>query len=140
MKFIGSVDEKGGQTEITVDSAADESVCPADWGKHFGLNSVASDERMQFVNASGGKIQHYGSRRVVVQSVSGENLAMRFQVTDVRKPLLAVSRLCEQGNCVRFGPRASDNYIENVASGQRLQMERRGNSWVIPGKLAEAGF
>ena len=140
VKFIGSVDEKGGLTEITVDSAADESVCPTDWGKHFGLSAVANDQRMQFVNASGGKIQHYGSRRVVVQSVSGENLAMRFQVTDVRKPLLAVSRLCEQGNCVRFGPSASDNYIENVASGQRLQMERRGNSWVIPGKLAEAGF
>ena len=57
---------------------------------------------------------------MVVQSVSGENLAMKFQVTDVRKPLLAVSRLCEQGNCVQLGPRASDNYIENVASGQRL--------------------
>ena len=143
-KFVGTVarlpEVCAVTTEVTVDSAADESVCPAEWGEHFGLKPVAEDDQQPFVNASGGRINHYGSRRVVVQAASGENLAMNFQVTDVRKPLLSVSRLCEQGNLVQFGPRDSDNYIQNVAGGQKLRLERRGNSWVIPGKLAEAGF
>ena len=142
-KFIGDVENDGytdiASTEVTVDSAAEESVCPANWGEQFGLKPVTKQQEMSFVNASGGRIHHYGSRKVVVQSVSG-NLAMNFQVTDVRKPLLAVSRLLEQGNIVQFGPRPGNSYIQNVAGGQKLQLERRGNSWVIPGKLAEAGF
>ena len=42
----------GGETEITVDSAAEESVCPREWGKQFGLR--AADEWMKFASASGG--------------------------------------------------------------------------------------
>ena len=65
---------------------------------------------------------------------------MNFQVTDVRKPLIAVSRLCEQGNRVQFGPNDDDNFIQNVVNGQKLHLERRGNSWVISGKLAAVDF
>ena len=96
---------------------------------------------MTFVNASGGAISHYGSRKVVVSSAGGRNLEMIFQVTDVKKPLLAVSRLIERGNVVQFGPRPGDNFIQSVTTGDKLQLERRGNSWVIPGQLAAArGF
>ena len=122
--------------EITVDSAAEESVCPAEWGQQFGLEPVPPERRMTFVNASGGHIQHHGSRRVVVSAVSGQQLAMNFQVTDVQKPLLAVCRLIEQGNVVQFGKRPRESYIQNSSTGEKLQLERRGNSWVIPGKLA----
>ena len=34
-----------------------------------------------------------------------------FQVTDVRKPLLAVKRITEKGNVVQFGPAENDNYV-----------------------------
>ena len=52
--------------EITVDSAAEESVCPHAWGKQFGLREVG--EKMNLVNASGAKIPHYGEREVVVKT------------------------------------------------------------------------
>ena len=59
--------ENGGEMiEITVDSAAEESVCPHAWGKQFGLREVG--EKMNLVNASGGKINHYGQRQVVVKT------------------------------------------------------------------------
>ena len=61
---------------------------------------------------------------------------MNFQVTDVQKPLLAVSRLIEQGNIVQFGKRPGESYIQHISTGEKLQLERRGNSWVIPGPLA----
>ena len=98
--FIGTVKKPEGAmtTEVTVDSAAEESVCPVGWGKQFGLQPVPEDQQTTFVNASGGRITHYGSRKVVVAAASGEHLGMNFQVTDVKKPLLAVSRLIEHGN------------------------------------------
>ena len=62
-----SFGEKGEEwTEITVDSAAEESVCPHGWGNQFGINGV--EQKLNLVNASGGKIQHYGERKVVVKT------------------------------------------------------------------------
>ena len=52
--------------EITVDSAAEESVCPQAWGKQFGMGQVG--QKMNLVNASGGKINDNGQRQVVVKT------------------------------------------------------------------------
>ena len=59
VEFVG-----GGPAEIIVDSGAEESVCPKDWGEQFGLN--AGGPKMRFRNASGGTINHYGHREVIV--------------------------------------------------------------------------
>ena len=56
---------------------------------------------------------------------------LKFQVTDVRKPLLAVWRLVEKGNVVNFGPRPEQNFIYHPESGKRILMERRGGSFII---------
>ena len=62
-----SFGEKGEEwIEITVDSAAEESVCPHGWGNQFGINGV--EQKLNLVNASGAKIQHYGERKVVVET------------------------------------------------------------------------
>ena len=129
-------------TEITVDSAAEESVCPLHWAEQFRLNPVEAGQELRLVNASGGRINHWGSRRVAMHSEeTGKTLEMGFQVTDAKKPLLSVSRLCENGNLVQFGPRPGDSFAQSVATGEKLQLEKRGNSWVIPGELAQnAGF
>ena len=62
VNFVG-----GGRTEITVDSGAEESVCPWGWGKQFGCRR--SGEEMNLRNASGGLIPHWGSRDVLVKSL-----------------------------------------------------------------------
>eukprot|EP00973_Karenia_brevis_P069300 9636305-Karenia_brevis.AAC.1 len=61
--FIG-----GGSTEITVDSGAEESVCPWEWGQQFGCRVVTDPLRSR--NASGKIIPHWGSREVEVVSTS----------------------------------------------------------------------
>ena len=61
VSFVG-----GGRTEITVDSGAEESVCPWDWGEQFEIK--AAEKWMNFRNASGGNIRHYGRRDVLVTS------------------------------------------------------------------------
>ena len=62
VKFMGGED-----TEITVDSGAEENVCPKDWGQQFGIQEVA--KKQGFRNASGGRIEHYGQRDVIVTSL-----------------------------------------------------------------------
>ena len=57
----------GDRTEITVDSGAEESVCPWDWGLQYGTQ--VSDSWMNFRDASGNPIEHYGKRDVLVTSL-----------------------------------------------------------------------
>ena len=58
--------EGGGATEITVDSGAEENVCPWEWGENFGTKET--EKKIKFRNASGGVIEHWGSREIVVLS------------------------------------------------------------------------
>ena len=59
--FVG-----GGRGETTIDSGVEESVCPWDWGSQFEIKPAS--EWMSFRNASGGRINHYGTREVMVVS------------------------------------------------------------------------
>ena len=61
VRFVGR-----GSTEITVDSGAEESVCPWNWGSQFAIKPAS--KWMAFRNASGGNINHYGTREVMVVS------------------------------------------------------------------------
>ena len=134
----GTADVCGVRSEITVDSAAEESVCPHKWAEQFGTSPVVKGHELRLVNASGGKITHYGSRKVAFQADGAvRTLGMGFEVTDVKKPLMAVCRICEKGNVVQFGPNAQDNYIMNIASGEKLFLKRRGNSYVLPGEFSD---
>jgi hypothetical protein len=93
---------------------------------------------------STGEIGHYGERVASFRTM-GESavMSLKFQVSDVQKPLAAVRRISEKGNKVVFGPKAEDNYIESVATGRRIQMVKKGGSYVVPAELImkePAGF
>ena len=62
VQFVG-----GEKTMITVDSGAEESVCPWEWGERL-FGTQHSKEHMQFKNARGGTIEHWGQREVRVTS------------------------------------------------------------------------
>ena len=59
VKFLG-----GGKTEITVDSGAEENVCPWEWGAHQGTSPA--EKKYTFRAAGGAIIPHYGQRDVRV--------------------------------------------------------------------------
>ena len=57
----------GEKATITFDSGAEENVCPREWGENvFGTREAST--WMQFRNANGGSIEHFGSRDVKVVS------------------------------------------------------------------------
>ena len=57
--------EKIGDAVITVDSGAEESVCPWGWGEVFGMSPMQPGCEMKMINAAGDQMPHYGSRRVM---------------------------------------------------------------------------
>ena len=65
---------------------------------------------------------------------------MKFQASDVQKPLAAVWRIAERGNRIHFGPEAEDNFIENIHSGKRIDMVRKGGSYVVEASFVAEGF
>ena len=58
--------ESGLSAEITVDSGAEENVCPWGWGEEY--ETYEPRTWMKFRNASGGLINHWGEREIVVTS------------------------------------------------------------------------
>ena len=58
-------------------------------------------------------------------------MGFKLQVMDVRKPLVTAACIMEVGHILQFGPRA--------ATGSRVMMEKRRNSFVVKGEL-ESGF
>ena len=57
------------------------------------------------------------------------NMALTFQVAEVKKPLTSVKRITEKGNQVCFGPGKEDKFILNVETGDKvlLRKNRRGS-------------
>ena len=53
-------------------------------------------------------------------------MSLRFQVADVKKPLVSVKRITEQGNHVSFGPGKEDNYILSASSGDKMLLKPNG--------------
>ena len=75
--------------EITVDSAAEESVCPKVWGEAYPMRQPT--RWLRFVNASGGQMGHYGEQTATFRAGGSEAvMSLGFQVSDAQKPLAAV--------------------------------------------------
>ena len=108
---------------ITVDSGATETVAPLSMCKGIPIeNSPGSLSGVRYEVANGGVISNKGQKNCVVQTEGGTAKLLSFQVCDVHKPLLAVSKLCEAGNAVVFHPQWS--YIENLHTGERTTLHK----------------
>ena len=67
----------------------------------------------------------------------GVQMSLCFQVKDVKKPLVAVHRICEKGNRVCFGPKEQDNFIQNVNSGNQIYTRKQRGSFVVDGQFGD---
>ena len=61
-----------------------------------------------------------------------------FPTCDVKKPLMAVKKICEKGNKVQFGPRATDNYILNTTTKEKIWLKLERGQYVMEATLANA--
>ena len=119
-----------GKGDIVVDSAADESCWPAGQGDAFPTKESA--RKMLLRTADGGEMTHYGQKEISFMYEGGKDvMGLVFQVTDVKKLLLAVRRLVEKGNRVVLSAGDGESYIQNVSSKIKIPIVKKGGSFVI---------
>ena len=68
----------------------------------------------------------------------GAKCTVRMQVTDVRKSLISVSKVCDAGHRVIF--EKGGGYIEHLESGQRTGFERKGGVYTLRVNLDNQSF
>jgi hypothetical protein len=147
VKYVMAV-EKGtswaslGMGDIVVDSAADESCWPVGQGDAYP--TMPSKRSMILKTANGGDMRHYGQKEVIFKHANGKDpIGLTFQVTDVKKPLLAVRRLVERGNKVVLSGVEGESYILNEATKVKVPVKKKGGSFVVEAhfvKEVAAGF
>ena len=103
MVEIGVVSHDGVQDtfgQITIDSGAAESVMPKNFLPGLAIEPASGMKgQAKYVAANGSRMGNYGQKKVPFRTnMGGSKQAITFQVTDVTKPLAAVSRIVEKGN------------------------------------------
>ena len=92
------------QVNAVLDSGAADSVCPRDMTPWFEVvDSDASRAGVYYTAANGGKIYKLGQTHIPIAMDNGSRTMATFQVADVSRPLMSVSKVCEMGNRVALG-------------------------------------
>ena len=133
--FIGNL--VGTWEEITVDSGAAESVAPELWHQEFPLLQTERAHPAGFASATGQSMPHRGERQVHLLTGNGSPSAMRFQITNVKKPLAAVSRIIQAGHKAVFD--ADGSYLQNKSTGEIIPLREKNGLFVLDAKIFKPG-
>jgi len=119
---------------IMVDSGASRSAAPPTMAPSVPIQaSEASTAGVKFKTASGQEIPAQGERRLRLADVNGNEFRLRFEICDVRRPLLSVSALADCGHVSVFEKKGG--YIR-LRRGGKMKMIRRGGVYFLPLWLA----
>ena len=117
------------KVELTVDSGAAETICPAKFAGGVPVVPGAKIGR-KYTCAGGKPLYNLGEKRCVLASnndATEHNLTL--QVADVTRALLSVSKAVDGGNRVVFDQDWS--YIEDRRTGKRTTITRQGMLYVL---------
>lgn len=129
--------KSAGHGKITIDSGAAESVLPPNLVPREELREGnAKKAGVKYMAACGTAMCNHGEKRVRFKTMGldgaqSELAAIQFQVTDVNKPLAAVSRILDQGNSVLFTRNGSGSCIIDDKSGRRIPIREENRVFVM---------
>ena len=116
--------------KAVVDSGAGACVGPKSLaGKGKLRPSEGSKGGQRFTSASGGSLKNEGEVVLDTFTDSGQGLRAVFQIADITRPLLSVSKICEKGNLVYFGQ--GGWVIMHGARGQKTFFGRENGIYVL---------
>ena len=117
------------EIEVTVDSGACETVMPSDVCPGIMVHRSSCSHGAEYEVANGESLPNLGERRCLLMSLGSTSAKhITFQVADVHKPLLSVSRCADMGfRCIL---EKHGGYLEHT-SGERIQLQRRDNLYVM---------
>jgi hypothetical protein len=111
---------------ITIDSGASENVISEKQAPHVKVRpSQGSREGVRYVTANGETMPNKGEKHIQVKTNEGHKCMLNMQVTDVKKPLMSVARICDAGHQVIF--RNDGGTIIHTETGQTTKFQRIDN-------------
>ena len=118
------------EIEVTVDSGACETVMPSTLCQGIAILRSAMSHGQEYEVANGATIPNLGERRCLMMTL-GSRAAKKivFQVADVHKPLLSISRCADMGFRCHLG--ADGGYMEDTVTGETIPLQRKDNLYVM---------
>ena len=115
---------------MTIDSGACDAVCPSNTFENTTIGTSNKEYGNSYGACGGETVKNIGCKRVKCITGSGSIQHYDFQVCDkLTKPLLAVSKICQSGKAVFFGPGPKyESYIVNdpqafvVSNGEKTHI------------------
>ena len=123
---------------LTVDSGASDTVLPPSVARNIPL--LHSDKvGIEYEVANGGVVINLGEKRAEMKLKENDatSMLMSFQVVEVHKPLLAVSRLVEAGHEVNF--KKQDPHIL-LSTGAKVPMRCNTGTYEVEVWILNPGF
>ena len=131
LSAFGTSESQWEEIELTVDSGACDTVMPAHMCANIRIDP--SDPNLHcttFEVANGAFILNMGERRCSMMTEgSGVPKNITFQIADVHKPLLSISRLADNGYICALGEKGG--YLEDTKTGEKIPLHRRNNLYVM---------
>ena len=124
------------RVELTIDSGAAEHVVGPKDLPHIPVGP--SRKHVQYTMANGHKTSNRGEQHVMAVTKDGHEITFKAQVTDVHRPLMSVSRICDRGKRVVF--ESHGGYIESLTTGERIRVRRDHNVYRLQVDVPESGF
>ena len=119
------------EVEVTVDSGACDTVIPPE--EYEDIPTVESEQSKQgfeYEVANGDTIPNLGEKRCLMMTERSRiPKRIDFQVADVHKPLLAVSRAADMGYETRLGKQGG--CLLDTVTGEAIPIRRKGNLYVM---------
>ena len=135
---VSSLDSEP-RVDLTIDSGAAEHVVGPGQFPHVKIYpSPAGADGMTYVMANGSKTMNQGEQRVKAVTDVGHTCSFRAQVTNVKRPLMSVSRICDGGHRVVF--ESDGGYIQNKSSGVKIPLRRDRNVYRLSVTVPRSGF
>ena len=116
--------------QCVVDSGAGASVGPRGLAGPNGIKESAGSKAGQtFTSASGKIMKHEGEVSLNCLTSTGTGMTAVFQIADITRPLLSVSKICENGNMISCG--SNGGVSHHLESGTKTFFGRSNGIYVI---------
>ena len=117
--------------EVIADSGACETVMPKSMCSGIRLReSKGSKAGTEYEVASGKSVPNLGERHCEIYCEgAASTMLMHFQVADIHRPLLSLSRAADQGFTSHLD--MNGGYLEDSLTGEQIPIQRRGNLYIM---------
>ena len=113
-----------------MDSGSADHVSNRDMAPHVPVKpSAGSRAGKHFTTANGEEVKNEREQALNVITEDGGQSSMVFQITDVKRPLCSVSKICDRGNRVIFG--RNGGVIHNLHTNKLTPFARTGSIYTL---------